>query len=112
VLNLLAKELVEAAPPGVADGESELGFDQICEAVARMARQVNGSYSIVTLIAGKGLLAFRDPNGIRPLIWGRRVNRREGDGQVVPGFSHAHMVASESVAVSFNGFEVERSLEP
>jgi len=75
-----------------------LSFEQLCEAVQDLQKRAIGSYSIAAVIGDHGLLAFRDPHGIRPLVWGKR------DG--------AHMVASESVAVEFNGYEVVRNLEP
>lgn len=95
VLNLFAEGLARTAG---ATGAGDLGFDDICESVSEIYKRVNGSYSIVTLVADHGMVAFRDPFGIRPLVWGRRGN--------------AHMVASESVALSFLGYEPVRSLEP
>src|SRR5262249_40892439 len=61
-----------------------------------------GSYSVCAVIAGVGLLAFRDPFGIKPLIYGRR---KDGDGE-------RWMVASESCALVSLGFDVERDVKP
>ncbi|MFX7820726.1 amidophosphoribosyltransferase, partial [Acinetobacter baumannii] len=62
LVNVLAGELQQ-----VISG-LELDPDQIFEAVSRVHRRVEGSYATIALIAGYGLLAFRDPFGIRPLI--------------------------------------------
>lgn len=92
LLHLFADSLASAKP-----GDS-LAFDDICKAVRSIFLRANGSYSIITLVADYGLIAFRDPWGIRPLVWGRK--------------GHAHMVASESSALSFAGFEIERNVQP
>jgi len=47
-------------------------FEQVCAAVNSLHRTIQGSYSVVGMIIGKGLVAFRDPHGIRPLVYGRR----------------------------------------
>ena len=94
LLNVLARELdrVSAAQP--------LTPAALFAAVRGVHRRVRGSYAVVTLIAGHGLLAFRDPYGIRPLCFGRS----ESDGDC--------MVASESVALEGNGFRLERDVAP
>jgi amidophosphoribosyltransferase len=100
VLNIFAEGLAKS----VSDSE-ELEFEQICSAIHDVQSKINGSYSIVTLIAGQGLVAFRDPYGIRPLIWGRRK------GGTLPS-GEEHIVASESVSLSFLGYEIVRDLAP
>jgi len=100
ILNLFAEGLAKV-PQGEEPGA--LTFEHICSSVGEIFRRVNGSYSIVTLIADHGLVAFRDPHGIRPMVWGRK---RTEDGK------EAHMVASESVALDFLGYELVRDLEP
>ncbi len=65
LLGVLASELRQA------DTEQSL-FDALCESVSRLFKRVVGAYSIVGIIAGKGIFAFRDPHGIRPLVWGIR----------------------------------------
>lgn len=102
VLNLFADGLARASH------EAELTFDHVCEAVREVFQRVNGSYSIITTVADYGLIAFRDPNGIRPLVWGKR--KAEGPGSSPSG--EAHMLASESVALSFLGYETVRNIEP
>jgi amidophosphoribosyltransferase len=101
VLNVFAE--------GMAGSGGELNFELICKAVGNVFRKVKGSYSIVSLIADHGLLAFRDPNGLRPLVWGkRRVTATQG---TLPS-GEAHMIASESVALSFMGYDVVRDVQP
>lgn len=93
LLNVLAHEL-EKSTRGVS-----LKPADVFAAVRGVHRRIKGSYAVVALLAGHGLLAFRDPYGIRPLCLGRNA-----DGSV--------MVASESVTLEGNGFEVERDVMP
>ena len=96
LLNVLALELERAAQ------HHRLSPDAIFRAVAGVHRRCRGAYAIVAMIAGYGLLAFRDPNGIRPLILGRN--------ETLAGTEW--MAASESVAVDSLGFEVVRDVAP
>ncbi len=101
LVNVLANEL-QASISGL-----ELDPEQIFQAVARVHERVEGSYAAIALIAGYGLLAFRDPFGIRPLILGtRRTHTAEG----VSAFEW--IVASESLVLENAGFEVVRDVEP
>ena len=93
LLNVLAHEL-ERATRGAT-----LGPDEVFAAVAGVHKRVRGSYAVIAHIAGRGMLAFRDPFGIRPLNLGRGH-----DGSV--------MVASESVALEGTGFAPERDVAP
>jgi amidophosphoribosyltransferase len=92
LLNVLAHEL-EKVSRGI-----KLKPADVFTAVRGVHQRVRGSYAVVALIAGHGLLAFRDPYGIRPLCVGRH-----GDSV---------MVASESVTLEGNGFELERDIQP
>ncbi len=74
LLHLLADHL---ATGSYADDDDELFFQQLCGAVKNIYSRMEGSYSVVSLIIGKGLVAFRDPHGIRPLVWGER-KRKDG----------------------------------
>ncbi len=74
----------------------------IFDAVRRVHRRCQGGYAAVAIINGVGLVAFRDPHGIRPVVFG---TRDEGEGQEV-------MIASESVALDVGGFELHRDLAP
>ncbi len=104
VLNLFADSLSRTV--GEFDVEQEdLPFDSICKAIGEIYTKLSGSYSIVTLIGDQGLLAFRDPHGIRPLIWGKRSGGSLPSGE-------AHMIASESAPLFFLGYEKVRDLQP
>ncbi|MFM2448871.1 MAG: amidophosphoribosyltransferase [Pseudomonadota bacterium] len=96
LINILAHELAVAAR------DMPLSPKEIFAAVSAVHKRVKGSYAVVALIAGYGLLAFRDPFGIRPLCFG------EG---VVAG-SHEVMVASESVALEGTGHKLTRDVAP
>jgi amidophosphoribosyltransferase len=93
LINVLAHELEVAAR------ELPLAPDAVFAAVSQVHRRVKGSYAVVALIAGHGLLAFRDPYGIRPLVLGESA-----DGEV--------MVASESVALEGTGHPLKRDIAP
>ncbi|SEK47268.1 amidophosphoribosyltransferase [Halomonas daqiaonensis] len=74
----------------------------IFDAVRRVYRRCRGGFAAVAIINGVGMVAFRDPHGIRPVVFG---TRDEGEGQEV-------MIASESVALDVGGFELHRDLAP
>ena len=92
LLNVLAHEL-ENVTRGVP-----LRAEDVFAAVRRVHLRLKGSYAVVALIAGHGLLAFRDPFGIRPLCLG------QSDG--------AAMIASESVALEGSGQRFVRDIDP
>ncbi|MBX6318348.1 amidophosphoribosyltransferase [Pigmentiphaga sp.] len=96
LLNVLAHELHRSST-GVS-----LDEDAIFKAVAAVHRRVRGAYAVVAEIAGYGMLAFRDPFGIRPLCLGKL----ETDSGV------EWMIASESVALEGMGFKLERDVAP
>jgi amidophosphoribosyltransferase len=93
LLNVLAHEL-EKTTRGLA-----LRPQDVFDAVRGVHRRVKGSYAVIALIAGHGLVAFRDPHGIRPLCLGKSK-----DGTV--------MVASESVALEGTSHVFERNVAP
>ncbi|MDE2004377.1 MAG: amidophosphoribosyltransferase [Betaproteobacteria bacterium] len=96
LLNVLALELERAAQ------HHRLDPDAIFRAVAGVHRRCRGAYAVVAMIAGYGMVAFRDPYGIRPLIIG--VNEAMGGRE--------YLVASESVALEPLGFSVLRDVAP
>jgi amidophosphoribosyltransferase len=96
LLNVLAHELEKHTR------NFRLDTSAIFQTVSRVHERVKGAYAVVAMIAGYGLLAFRDPFGIRPLCLGRW----DHDGRT------DYMVASESVALEGLGFEFVRDIEP
>jgi amidophosphoribosyltransferase len=96
LLNVLAHELQEAASGHHLDPEA------IFIAVAGVHRRCRGAYAAVAMIAGCGLLAFRDPHGIRPLLIGKHVTDAGTE----------FIVASESVALDTLGFQIMRDVAP
>ena len=96
LINVLAHEIERAGRDRV------LSPDVIFAAVQAVHRRVRGSYAVIALIAGHGLLAFRDPYGIRPLVFGR--TSAAGGTEV--------MVASETVALEGTGHRAERDVAP
>jgi amidophosphoribosyltransferase len=97
LLNVLAHEISDASV-----GRERLSPDIIFAAVAGVHRRVKGAYAVVAMVAGHGLLAFRDPHGIRPLIIGRADTERGVE----------FLVASESVTLDTLGFKVMRDVAP
>lgn len=75
---------------------------KIFNAVRTVHERCRGGYAVTAMIAGSGLLAFRDPDGIRPLALGRRQS----------ALGDEYIVASESVAITALGFELMRDLHP
>ena len=98
LINVLAHEIQRVAP---AEPSRSLPLtpEHVFRAVGAVHKRIRGSYAVIALIAGHGLVAFRDPYGIRPLCFGRA-----GDGEV--------MVASESVALEGTGHALERDVAP
>lgn len=96
LLNVLANEL-QSSVNGLS-----LSADEVFDAVSRVHERIQGSYAVIAMIAGHGLLAFRDPLGIRPLVLGRRDGAK-GDEWIV---------ASESLVLESGGYEIVRDVEP
>lgn len=93
LINVVAHELERVAR------DLPLTPDAVFKAVSAVHKRIKGSYGVIALIAGHGLLAFRDPFGIRPLCFGQSA-----DGEF--------MVASESVALEGNGYKLTRDVAP
>ena len=96
LLNVLAHEIQKATVDISIDAET------IFQAVTVLMRRVRGGYAAVAQIAGVGLLAFRDPYGIRPLCLG--INETEQGNE--------YLIASESVALEGMGFRFVRDIAP
>jgi amidophosphoribosyltransferase len=95
LLNIFANEL-----QGV--GKLRLSVDDVFKAVSAVHRRCRGAYAVVVMITGFGILGFRDPHGIRPVVFGKRVTE-QGD---------EYMIASESVALDVLGFDMIRDIGP
>jgi len=96
LINVLAHELELVAR------DLPLTPEHVFKAVGAVHKRIKGSYAVIALIAGHGLLAFRDPYGIRPLCFGESVNDS----------GHEYMVASESVALEGTGHRLLRDVAP
>src|SRR5687768_9425183 len=94
LLNVFAHEL---------DTQKALTPDSVFRAIEGVNRRAKGGYAVVCTVLGLGLVAFRDPHGIRPLVLGKRST---------PGGDDEYIVASESVALDILGFERVRDVAP
>ena len=92
ILNIFAHALEK-------NKKQKLDKSDIFKAVDEVHDRIEGAYSVIIMILGYGLVAFRDPYGIRPLIYGSKSNNR-------------YMVSSESVALDCLGYNVERDINP
>ena len=101
LLNVFADELMRRK----SLSDRTLRPEDIFSAVEQVHRRCSGSYSVVALINGFGIVAFRDPHGIRPLVFGRRESKT-----VEGGVDWA--IASESVALDVLGFQLQRDVNP
>lgn len=96
LLNVLAHEIEATSKSAL------LNSDMVFDAVAGVHRRCKGAYAVVAMIANFGLLAFRDPHGIRPLVIGKQETSKGTE----------YIVASESVALDVLGFKLVRDVEP
>ncbi len=95
LLNVFAHELQSL-------GKLHLSVDDVFQAVSGVHRRCRGAYAVVVMIAGFGILGFRDPHGIRPIVFGERKTEQGSE----------FMIASESVALDMLGFELIRDIGP
>jgi len=95
LLNIFAHELHEL-------GKLRIAPEDVFQAVKRVHERCRGAYSVVAMITGFGVLAFRDPHGIRPLVYGERKTEDGTD----------FMFASENVALDVLGFNTIRNVDP
>jgi amidophosphoribosyltransferase len=96
LLNVFAHELQQA-------GRLTLTVDDVFQAVTAVHKRCRGAYAVVIMIAGFGILGFRDPHGIRPIVYGERKTE-EGTTD--------YMMASESVALDVLDFQLIRDIAP
>ncbi len=95
LLNVFARELQR-------QGKLRIDENDIFEAVAGVHRRCHGAYAAVAMITGYGIVGFRDPHAIRPIVFGKRETEHGTE----------YMFASESVALDALGFELIRDIEP
>src|SRR6202050_5598482 len=95
LLNVFASELQRIGTPRITPAD-------VFAALNAVYRRCRGGYAVVAMIVGHGILGFRDPNGIRPLVLGRRDTPRGPEW----------MLASESVALAALAFKFERDIGP
>jgi len=96
LLNVFAHELQQS-------GKLTLNVEDVFEAVTAVHKRCRGAYSVVVMIAGFGVLGFRDPHGIRPIVFGERQTE-EGTTD--------YMISSESVALDVLDFQLIRDIAP
>jgi len=94
-LNIFCNEIKEL---------KELNFNRLKNAADKVFKNVVGAYAVVGILASHGLFGLRDPNGIRPLILGRK--KHEGQD------SYDYALSSESHSLQFLGYEIVRDLKP
>ncbi len=95
LLNVFAHELQQL-------GKLRLTAEDVFQAVSAVHKRCRGAYAVVIMIAGFGILGFRDPHGIRPIVFGERKAELGTD----------FMIASESVALDVLDFDVIRDIAP
>jgi len=95
LLNVMADEFQKM-------GKLRIDQKDVFEAISGINKRVKGAYAVVAMITGYGVVGFRDPNGIRPLVYGKR-HTDEGV---------EHIIASESVAIDVLGFELIDDVKP
>ena len=95
LLNIFAHELQEQK-------QLKPSPEVIFKAIEQVHKRVRGAYAVVALISGYGMVAFRDPHGIRPIVFGSHKTAQGTE----------YMVASESVALDGLGFKLERDIAP
>ena len=99
LLHLFADELHQDVPPQT----NKEFFELLCEAVTNIFNKVRGAYSVTSIIIGKGLVVFRDPQGIRPLVKGERSNGNDGKD---------YIFASENTMFYALGYEPKGTVLP
>ncbi len=95
LLNIFAHELQSL-------GKLRITPEDVFQAVAAVHKRCKGAYAVVVMIAGFGILGFRDPHGIRPIVFGERRTEQGSD----------FMIASENVALDVLDFKLIRDIEP
>ncbi|MCP8717503.1 MAG: amidophosphoribosyltransferase [Asgard group archaeon] len=97
LLNVFAAELDEF-------NKSRVNNNDLFSALKGTMEKIRGAYACIAMLAGYGIMGFRDPNGIRPLLFGERINEKDG--------SKDYMLASESVVLKAHGFKKFYDVKP
>lgn len=97
LLNVFAECLSQA-------GKVRVNEDDVFKAISGVMAQCRGGYACVSMIPGFGIIGFRDPHGIRPVVYGRRKSDT-ADG-------YDYMIASESVVLDFLGYTEVTDIKP
>lgn len=97
LLNIFAAELDKFNKLRVNNGD-------LFSALTGTMNKIRGAYACIAMLAGYGIIGFRDPNGIRPLLFGERINANDG--------SKSYMLASESVVLKAHGFNNFKDVKP
>lgn len=106
MLNVFAHELQREAKTGIS-------ADNIFDAVSKLHKRCSGGYAVIAMIANYGVVAFRDPNGIRPLVYGCKKSGTHRAGKIKDKRAeNLHVVASESVAIKALGVEEFDDIAP
>ncbi len=95
LLNVFASELAKLQ-------KQRINENDIFASVTQVHKRVRGAYAAIGMIPGYGIFGFRDPNGIRPLILGKRTTKG----------GTKYMLASESVALTALGYKITRDIKP
>ncbi len=95
LLNVFAHQLQ-------GSGKMHVDREDVFDAVASVHERCSGGYAAIAMITGYGIIGFRDPWGIRPIVFGRRETEQGTE----------YMIASESVALDVLGFELVRDIAP
>jgi len=108
LLNIFAEELTSRRSPNRSNDHKDEIVDQIFGAVEQVMTKCEGGYAGVYLINGLGIVGFRDPHGIRPMVFGSRTSKNNVKGTKD---SHDYVMASESVAIDTLGFTLDRDIK-
>ena len=118
LLNVFAHELRAA----IGEARTRAAPEDLFNAVGGVFKRCQGAFAVVVMVVGVGILAFRDPHGIRPLVYGTKAPGGGYDDDYDGDFRAAddgnstdkpsHMFASESVALDVLGYRLERDVKP
>jgi len=98
ILHLWCQKILEQRGPS----HESISFDMIKKSAVDIMERANGAYALVGMLAGVGMFALRDPNGIRPLMLGVRQGKKGSE----------YCIASETLALNFLGFDFVRDIAP